>query len=262
MALKAILFDLDDTLIVDEAASREALEYTARDAAEQFGAGAARFERDAAAIARALWEESPVYAHCRQIGISAFECLWGNFSGESEWLQQLHEWSDAFRPRVFDAALRRQDIDNLEGGRTLADAFARYRRQFARLMPNATEVVAALAREYKLGLLTNGAPAFQREKFQASGLHHAFDSAVVSGDHGIGKPNPEIFARLLAELEVGPGEAVMIGNSLERDIAGARNAGIRSVWIRVPGAEEPEEVQPDHEIRDLSEIAALLEQLR
>jgi len=262
MALKAILFDLDDTLIVDEAASNEALEYTARTASEKFGVQAEQFKRDSVEIAKSLWAESPVYDHCRNIGISAFECLWGNFSGDEEWLQQLHAWSNEFRPAVFDAALRRQDIDDPEAGPLLAEAFGGFRRQLARLMPNATEVVAELAREYKLGLLTNGAPAFQRDKFHSSGLHHAFDAAVISGDHGIGKPKPEIFQRLLSELEVSPEQAVMVGNSLERDIAGARNAGIRSIWIRVPGSEEPDEVEPDHEILDLSELSELLEQIK
>jgi len=262
MALQAILFDLDDTLIVDEAASDEALEYTARTAAEKFGVHTDQFKRDAIEIAKALWSESPVYHHCRNIGISAFECLWGDFSGDEEWLRQLHAWSAQFRSKVFDAALRRQEIDDPEAGPLLADAFEGFRRQLARLMPNATEVVAELAREYKLGLLTNGAPAFQREKFRNSGLHHAFDAAVISGDHGIGKPKKEIFQQLLSELGVSADEAIMVGNSLERDIAGARNAGIRSVWIRVPGSEEPDAVTPDHEILDLSELTELVERLR
>jgi FMN phosphatase YigB (HAD superfamily) len=53
----------------------------------------------------------------------------------------------------------------------------------------------------------------------------------------------------------------MVGNSLERDIAGARNAGIRSVWIRVPGSEEQAEVVPDHTITALSEIPSILKGL-
>jgi FMN phosphatase YigB (HAD superfamily) len=54
----------------------------------------------------------------------------------------------------------------------------------------------------------------------------------------------------------------MVGNSLERDIAGARNAGIRSIWIRVPGSEEHAEVSPDHTITALNEIPAILEQFQ
>jgi putative hydrolase of the HAD superfamily len=53
----------------------------------------------------------------------------------------------------------------------------------------------------------------------------------------------------------------MVGNSLERDIAGARNAGIRSVWIRVPGSEEHSDVTPDYTITALAEIPQILRDL-
>jgi putative hydrolase of the HAD superfamily len=118
-----------------------------------------------------------------------------------------------------------------------------------------------LSATHSLALLTNGAPDLQREKIAASGLESFFKAIAVSGEHGIGKPKPEIFHRLLSELGVSPGEAIMVGNSLERDIAGARNAGIRSIWIRVPGSEEQADVTPDHTITALSEIPRILKEL-
>ena len=118
-----------------------------------------------------------------------------------------------------------------------------------------------LSQTYALGLLTNGAPDLQREKIAASGLESFFKAIAVSGEHGIGKPKPDIFHRLLSEIGVQPEEALMVGNSLERDIAGARNAGIRSVWIRVPGSEEHADVTPDHTITSLSEIPQILRDL-
>jgi len=60
---------------------------------------------------------------------------------------------------------------------------------------------------------------------------------------------------------VSPEEAIMVGNSLERDIAGARNAGIRSIWVRVPGSEEHADVTPDHTITSLAEIPEILNRL-
>jgi putative hydrolase of the HAD superfamily len=60
-------------------------------------------------------------------------------------------------------------------------------------------------------------------------------------------------------LGVTADEALMVGNSLERDIAGARNAGIRSIWIRVPGSEEHADASPDYTISALAEIPAILE---
>jgi putative hydrolase of the HAD superfamily len=130
-----------------------------------------------------------------------------------------------------------------------------------RLLPDALEVLVRLKSGHKLGLLTNGAPDLQREKLAASGLGLHFDAVAVSGEHGIGKPRPEIFQILLEQLGVEAREAVMIGNSLERDIAGARNAGIVPIWIRVAGAEEQAEVEPAATISGLAQLPEVLVRL-
>lgn len=261
MSVKAVFFDLDDTLVVDEVVSREALQATAAHAASAHGAEAERFVRDARRHARALWAAGPSHAFCRSIGISAFECLWGKFAGDTPDLRQLREWSHAYREQVFDAALRDQLIESSEGAHELAETFARERRKLQRLMPDARETLARLSSKYTIALLTNGAPDLQREKIAASGLAPFFKAIAVSGEHGIGKPRPEIFHRLAAEAGVEPSEAVMVGNSLERDIAGAHNAGIVSIWIKVAGSEEHHPVEPHHTITGLAELPGILERL-
>jgi putative hydrolase of the HAD superfamily len=261
MSVKAVFFDLDDTLVVDEVVSREALMATAARAVETHGAEAERFVRDARRHAKTLWQAGPSFAFCRGIGISAFECLWGKFEGDTPDLRQLREWSRAYREQVFDATLRDQMIESPEGGHDLAETFSRERRKLQRLMPDARETLTRLSAKYTLALLTNGAPDLQREKIAASGLSGFFKAIAVSGEHGIGKPRPEIFHRLAAEAGVEPAEAVMVGNSLERDIAGAHNAGMVSIWIKVAGSEEHHPVEPHHTIVGLAELPAVLEKL-
>jgi putative hydrolase of the HAD superfamily len=260
MAVRAVLIDLDDTLIVDEAVSREAFEAVARYARDKHGAEGESFVRDAAEQARALWQVGPCHALCRNLGISAFECLWGRFEGEGEFVA-LRNWALTFREQVFDHALRRQMIESVDGSRDLAEAFARERRLLQRLMPDALETMTRLSSRYALGMLTNGAPDLQREKIASSGLEDLFQEIVISGVYGIGKPRPEIFLHLTDRLGASPGEAVMVGNSLERDIAGARNAGITSIWLKVPGSEEPDAVEPDYSISGLAELPGLLERI-
>ena len=261
MAIRALLFDLDDTLAVDEAVSHETFAHVAAVASSRFEADPARFATDAMAIARSLWAEGECRPFCRSIGISAFECLWGGFTGDSPELTALRNWSTSYRVEVFAKSLAAQGRDaSEEEAEMLAMEFASTRRARQRLLTGARELMAELAPSYKLALLTNGAPDLQREKIAASGLESFFQAIAVSGEHGIGKPKPEIFHRLLAELGVTADEAVMVGNSLERDIAGARNAGIRSIWIRVPGSEEQADVTPDHTITNLAEIPAILKQ--
>lgn len=261
MPIRAILFDLDDTLIVDEAVSHAAFEATAHHAFTTLGANREEFLRDAREHARRLHLQSPVYPYCRRIGISAFECLWGNFLGDTADLTALREWAHAYRVQVFDAALRSQELEGGEAAAELAEVFSTQRRRLQRLMPDAREVITRLSKKYRVGLLTNGAPDLQREKLLASSLEPLLHAVAVSGEHDIGKPLPEIFHRLLAELGATPAEAVMVGNSLERDILGARNAGITSIWLKVPGSEEPADVHPDHTILGLAELPALIERL-
>lgn len=261
MKIKAILFDLDDTLVVDEAVSRETFAVVADLARQRHGANPEKFARDAASAARKLWKAGPVQPYCKAIGISAFECLWGGFTGDSRDLTALREWAHDYRVRVFDAALREQLLDHPDGGDELARAFALERRKLQRLMPDAREVLTLIAPDHKLALLTNGAPDLQREKIAASGLGSFFQAIAVSGEHGIGKPRAEIFHRLLSELGCAPSEAVMVGNSLERDIAGARNAGVLPVWLKVAGSEEHAETEPHATIEGLVELPELLKRL-
>ncbi|MBX9576922.1 MAG: HAD family hydrolase [Chthoniobacterales bacterium] len=307
---RAILFDLDDTLLVDEAVSYEVLEQVAQQAEEKFknlfskstdaanncvapvlassgidytlsrGAPSAPCSSqasatlkagskidpkllvsDAATIAQELWRAGECYPFCRSIGISAFECLWGNFLGDSKDLTALRAWSQRYREEVFEKALltQRGDFSELEvAARSLAQEFSSLRRQQQRLFPKTREVLEQLSSQFKLGLLTNGAPDLQREKIAASGCEDLFSAIVISGEYGVGKPEPAIFERLLQELGVTSSEAMMVGNNLERDIAGARAAGVTSVWMRLPGERESEIIHPDFVITDLQELLDLI----
>ena len=255
MPIQAILFDLDDTLIVDEAISKSAMEQTAALAAKLHGAEIARFLADAKRLSHSLWRDNPCLAYCNETGVTAEECLWGNF--DSPGLETLRVWSLHFRHALFDAILREQGLPDEDGA--LAGEFALARRKLQRLMPDAKEILARLKPHFKIGLLTNGAPDLQREKITACGLAKFFDAVAVSGEHMIGKPKPEIFHILLRELGTAPEATAMVGNSLARDIAGAKAAGIGlTVWLRVPGSEEFADVTPDHTINALHELPPLL----
>lgn len=255
MPVPAILFDLDDTLIVDEAISKAAMEHTAALAAKLHGAEVLRFLADARRLSQSLWRDNPCLPYCNEIGITAEECLWGTF--DSPGLSTLQSWSWRFRQSLFNAVLREQGLPDDEG--TLAEAFSSSRRKLQRLMPDARETLARLKPAFRIGLLTNGASDLQREKISASGLACFFDAIAVSGEHGTGKPKPEIFHILLRELGARPDDATMVGNSLARDIAGARAAGLaRAVWLQVPGSEEFAAATPDHTISGLHELPTVL----
>ena len=93
----------------------------------------------------------------------------------------------------------------------------------------------------KIGLVTNG----QRDldEFVA---HHRLDVDAMVGSkaHGRIKPDPSIFEAALEQLEAAPAETVMVGDSYEDDIGGARALGIRAILLDRDGLHlnEPERI--------------------
>jgi len=113
---------------------------------------------------------------------------------------------------------------------------------------------ALLGRGFRLAIVTNRAFGGERfaEDLRAAGLEIPWASVVTSVEVGYLKPHRAIFCKCLSELGIEPGGAVMVGNSLAEDIAGAQAAGIAAAWRRsVPDAEG---VQPDFAFDELAEL--------
>ncbi len=124
----------------------------------------------------------------------------------------------------------------------------------------ALELLQNLGNRVKLGLLTNAYdPVMQRRRIAASGLEGFFDEIVISGAEDCAKPDTKIFLLLCSRLGVDPKECIFIGDSPEYDIAGAGNAGMRTVLIGDGGHGTGH--GPDHRIGYLREIGPLLDGL-
>ena len=260
MKFRAVIFDLDDTLIWDERLSRQALLETAAEAAGRTGADAGRLAADAKAAADELWRAHAPVDRCDALGIVAFEGMWGHFHGEEDYVRHLRDWTPRFRAEIWRRALAAQGLDKEVLAAELGVRFARRRRELQDPLPGALDVLHRLrAAGLRIGLLTNGAASLQREKIEASGLGMFFDAAVVSGEIGTGKPEPEIFRHLLERLGVAPSASLMVGNSLARDVVGGRRAGLATCWLALEGEEEPVGlVEPDYTIRSLGELPAIV----
>jgi putative hydrolase of the HAD superfamily len=101
-------------------------------------------------------------------------------------------------------------------------------------LPGLEEMLATLqAQNRKLGLITNGPSPFQEQKIEAMGIVAFFSTILVSAAEGVRKPDAEIFRRALARLGVEPHEAVFVGDNPDADIAGAQAFGMKAVWRRV-----------------------------
>jgi len=195
-----LLFDLDDTLIPEEAAAVGAFAATARRAAARHAVDPARLALDARARARDVWRAGPGYPYCRRIGISSWEGLWCRFAGDEPSMVALRNWAPGFRRRSWAAALADQGIDDDDLARELGSAFGEERRARHACFDDAVAALTALRDTHRLGLLTNGASCLQREKLAGAGLSGYFDVVVASGDIGIGKPDPAMFHHAMSLL--------------------------------------------------------------
>jgi putative hydrolase of the HAD superfamily len=114
---------------------------------------------------------------------------------------------------------------------------------------------------HRLALLTNGAAVAQRRKITRFELADLFDSILVEGELGFGKPDERVYARALSALDVKPSEAWMVGDNLEWDVAAPQRLGLRGVWIDARGRGLPagSAVRPDHIVRSLAELRSLIQ---
>ena len=120
-------------------------------------------------------------------------------------------------------------------------------------MPHVTDTLDALReRGVKVGLITNGRALMQNRKIDGLGIRPLLDSVVISGDLGVRKPDPRIFAAALEDLAVDPSSAAYVGDNPEPDITGAKRSGMFAVWRRDEWWPEPEEA--DLVIDDLSQL--------
>lgn len=83
---------------------------------------------------------------------------------------------------------------------------------------------------YRIGVLTDGSAAEQRQKLEVCGLLPLLDAAVLTRELGTRKPDPKVFEECGRLLDLLPAQLVMVGNNVYRDMQGACNAGYRSAF--------------------------------
>ena len=255
--VQAILFDLDDTLILEEPVAHKALEHAGKLANAEADVSPPQLREVVLKRARELWRATPVIDYCRDVGISSWEGLWAEFTGEDENLIWLREWSPTYRFEAWSRALTDMGVDDERLARSLADHFVQIRRGLFECFPETTTILEDLKGDVRLVLATNGAPDLQRLKLETSGLASYFDEVLVSGDIGFGKPSPHYFEHALRLAQARSEETLMVGDSLERDIGGAQESGIRGIWVNRKGR-KPGEILPFAEIKNLLELGSFL----
>ncbi|MBN1963871.1 MAG: HAD family hydrolase [Anaerolineae bacterium] len=133
-------------------------------------------------------------------------------------------------------------------------------------MPHVEEALRALRPDYRLVMASNAnlsRSADIRAALRRVGLDGYFEIILSSADLGVNKPDPAFFHKVLEACGCTPGETVMVGDTFEKDVVGAKNVGMRAVWYaledRVPPPGSP--VTPDAVIRDLRDLDAAIRAL-
>jgi putative hydrolase of the HAD superfamily len=224
-----VVFDLDDTLIVEEATARRSLVDSAN---------AVLGDVDAEALAdvvlvraREAWHQGPHHPLCTALGFGSWEGLWSTFDGCHPSVDGLREWAPDYRQPAWRLALEETGHYSPQRASAMADAYVERQRAGHPLIAGASEALGALGSTTPLALLTNGPSDIQRTKLRGTGLGDEFGAVVISGETGVGKPDPSAFALVLTQLGVAPEDAVMVGDSWKRDVAGARAVGMAAVWL-------------------------------
>lgn len=253
---KALIFDLDDTLLWDAKSVETALHLTC----EAVG------KDHSEALYNAIREEAPklyksysFYAFTQQIGINPFEGLWGTFDDGTFDFPAMEQEIAEYQEKAWQNALFKIGLTDEQLALTLSCQFRTIRKNHPFVYEETFDVLKEVAKDYKIGLLTNGAPSLQNTKLGLTPeLATYVDAIVISGEVGVGKPDTAPFIEILKKLDCTPAQAMMIGDNLQTDIRGANALKIDSVWINHHGTVAPGDVHPTYTIHRLSELLNIL----
>lgn len=163
----------------------------------------------------------------------------------------------AARREVVAQALKSIGINNYAIAVSLADAYGDEMENYMAPFPGAIDVLEHLKRNnVLLALLTNGASEIQRRKINRFNLSPLFNIILVEEEMGFGKPDERVFLKALQHFGLQPDEAWMVGDDLERDIKGAQQLGIFSLWVnsKNTGLQTSSAIKPDRTIKSINEL--------
>lgn len=247
--VKAIYFDLDDTLCKYWEAARAGL-FQAFAKAGPAGYTAEEMVQHWAKAFRTFIKEVP----------------------NSDWYTQYLKKSEVTRTEQMRRTLAEVGIVDEQCAVALSQLYMEERDMRLSLFDDAVEVLDLLKGRYPLGLITNGPADLQRQEVATLKIESYFDAILIEGEMGEGKPKLSVFRRAESCVSSTPEHTLFVGNSYAHDIRPAIEAGWRTAWIRRPtdippsagpgGSEvelKPKDApEPDITIGNLRELLPLL----
>ncbi|RXZ84865.1 noncanonical pyrimidine nucleotidase, YjjG family [Paenibacillaceae bacterium] len=231
MNYKAIIFDLDNTLLNYTISELKSMQHTVQ---EHGLIHQETFVWDTfwALFGRHNWQ------------------YWSNRVQYGYSINQVLEFS--FRDTLQELGLHEAD------SKVLADLYWKAFCNSCDFEAHAAETLNALHGSFKLAIISNGIGAAQRSRLAAGGIDHYFDTLVISDEVGYWKPDKEIFDETLQRLHIKHTEALFIGDSLQDDYRGALNAGIDFCYYNPKGNPIEKNIMPKYMVPSLNQISGLL----
>lgn len=233
--IEVVLFDLDDTLHDDTTAYHRAARRVAHEAGRERGVSGEALE--AAYLAEA-------------------DDFWHRLSATDLTVRLVD-----VRKRLWMQALARVGMGDEALAQECAERYNAYRRAHFELFPGALELLQSLKLQGKrVGVVTNGFAETHNEKITLLRLRDVLDAIFIADEVGMLKPDPQIFAHACEVLGAEPAHAAMVGDRYERDIRGAIEAGLFTVWMNVRGETLPAgAASPDAICGSISEVGPILD---
>jgi putative hydrolase of the HAD superfamily len=175
-------------------------------------------------------------------------------------IDQIYQEKGIEYQTVFDSLL--YDIFNKVDYKILSAGIIAYRRaREAALVPYPhvhLTLMSLLKNGLLLGVVTDAPARAAWLRLCGLGFHHIFHAVVTFDDTGVRKPRPEPFQKALEILNVAPAEALMIGDWAERDMVGASNLGMKTVFARYGDTFGTEVTHADYEIADVKDLLNII----
>jgi putative hydrolase of the HAD superfamily len=158
----------------------------------------------------------------------------------------------------FRYPLAKMGHDNFELAEQIGVQFLEFLPTKTTLVPYAKELLDYLKPKYPLTIISNGFVEVQYKKLRATNLEDYFEHIVLSESAKALKPDKKIFEYALELNRINASEAIMIGDSFDADIQGAKNAGIDQIYYYPASDKKEYSFSPTYTINKLEEIIKIL----
>jgi len=139
--------------------------------------------------------------------------------------------------------------------RFLAEMYRGISRYRLQLYPEVKNVLDELSPRYALAALSDAQSAWAMAEMRAVGIEGYFKPIIVSGDLGYRKPDRRIFQLALDSMELPPENVLFVGNDMYRDVYGAKQAGMKTVFYSSnQGRKKANGTEPDYIINQFAEL--------